>query len=142
MTPNNFYDTTITSLPSFSLVFKHSGMASSPNHFLTATITSPSFILPHPRYIASFSDRLTQMVGVTIQVLTPTSYVAHFPLFLSNTKKTGMIEYQSLVLIHVLGISLCSYWQIEVRHIVVSSVDLKHKERQLRLGITCEKEGN
>jgi hypothetical protein len=92
-TQDNFYDTIITSWPSYSLVFRHSGMVSSPNLYPTATLTFPLFIPHHPQYTASFSDTPTQMAGAMIQVSIPISYVAHSHLLPSNTKKTGMIEY-------------------------------------------------
>ena len=139
MTQNNSYDTTITSLLSYSLGFKHFGMVSSLRLTTpTQTPTFPSFIHHRPQYTASSSDTPTQMVGVMIQVSTPISYVAHSPLSPSSTKKTGMIGYQLPVSIHVHGASLSFYSLIVVRHIVVSSVGLRHRELQLRLGNTCD----
>ena len=140
MVQNNSYDTTITSLLSYSLGFTHFLGMVSYLHLTTptGTLTLPSFIHHCPQYTASSLDTSTQMAGVMIQVSTPISYMTRSPLFPSNTKKTGMIGYQLLIPTHVHGVSLLFYSLVVVLHIVVSSVGLRHRELQLKLGNTCD----
>ena len=140
MIQSNSYDTTITLLLSYSLAFTHFFGMVSYLHLTTptGTLPLPSFFHHCPQYTASSSVTPTQMAGVMIQVSTPIFYMARSPLFPSNTKKTGMIGYQLLIPTHVHGVSLSFYSLVVVLHIVVSSVGLRHRELQLKLGNTCD----